>query len=760
MTNKRRSFFSLSTGGILTIFIPIVMPLLLVFSQPSAVYAQANGQQSQQQPTISCQVHFYNPLTWIICPIIDAANGIINALDSEINAQLDINSCNYFNANLPGGANNQSPNGCSKCSSNNPSTNCQSANGGAISNGFYTAWTVLRSLALGVVVLAALFMVVSQAIGMEVLDAYTIKKVLPRMLIAVIGIAISWQLIQVLVQLSDDLGHGIRWLIYEPFNGLSGVNITQLGSSGLFIAGGAALATMGPLGMLLFIITAAVAVIIAFVLLTFRQILIIFLAIFAPIAIAFYILPGTQKIWKMWWSNFSKLLLMFPIISGIIAIGRVFAVVTLRGQNGLEQTIVAMIAYFGPYFMLPMTFKMSGGLMGSVAGMAQGWQSGVNKWAAGRRKALRAERAQKAKSGHYFRNNNAVTSALSKGIQTATLVPQAGFNPKNWASNVQSARSVSDFNQAAELFEKNTDFAAIKDNDVYLKAALEGGRDRAKIAESLVRQKGWAGRSLNDAERSEVNRETSQILRASRVGGEQAFRMAAVMAKAGTGTAYGDQAEMLNEIKQESNGDLLNAGRMLGTMRRIGATTRRPDLFGAGFGDQARTLSNAITQDRNLSDSEAGDLLGKAYDNSGPGALVGARTQSMEAFSKLLTNRVNNAAEAAMNEPDPNGQAHRNLSQTLAQLAGTYDVMAQQSPANAKIFADNVFGQKVEGFGNSPSIQGLIEQHRERDPEFTEMRREYRNLIGHQAGNRQTIEAIQAQTQQGNINEHIGILGQ
>src|ERR1035441_9997010 len=49
-------------------------------------------------PTIDCNVSIFNPLTWLICPIVSAAEGLVNALDSEITNELNIQGCQYFSA--------------------------------------------------------------------------------------------------------------------------------------------------------------------------------------------------------------------------------------------------------------------------------------------------------------------------------------------------------------------------------------------------------------------------------------------------------------------------------------------------------------------------------------------------------------------------------------------------------------------------------------------------------------------------------------
>src|ERR1039458_5033204 len=296
---------------------------------------------------LSCTIKFGSPLTWVICPVVDALTGIVSGVDSLITQQMDINTGTFF---------------------------CGSSTCGA----YYSAWQSFRDIALGLLVVAGLVIVISEALGMEILDAYTIKKTLPRLLVAAIGITISWPLMNFAVTASDVLGIGVRHLIYYPFTQIHNApDLTFGGNAANFFFGAGAVAggtlaaipvwiAFGGLGALLSLAaTAALAVVVAIIVLTVRQIVIILLIRVSPIAIVAYILPRTQQIYKFWWSNFSRALLMFPMIAAMIATGRVFAAVSFS-RPGVINQFIGFIAYFAPYFMIPMTFKLSGALMGTI----------------------------------------------------------------------------------------------------------------------------------------------------------------------------------------------------------------------------------------------------------------------------------------------------------------------------------------------------------------------------------------------------------
>src|SRR6185436_10887211 len=74
--------------------------------------------------------------------------------------------------------------------------------------------------------------------------------------------------------------------------------------------------------------------IIGFMVLLLRQLLVVALLLVAPLAILAWIFPGNDKLWKAWWSLFSKLLIMFPLIMGLLGIGRIFASIINDGGGG------------------------------------------------------------------------------------------------------------------------------------------------------------------------------------------------------------------------------------------------------------------------------------------------------------------------------------------------------------------------------------------------------------------------------------------
>lgn len=517
-----------------------------------------------------------NPLNWLTCSVLGAMTQASKQLDNAINDMLCINEDGIFG------------NGAATCGGVGDKNNN--------SGGYKTAWNSFRLIALGLLVITGLIMVLSQTMGLEIFDAYSIRKTLPRLLVAIIGVSLSWQLMEFFVSLSNALGIGVRHLIYAPFSdlGSDGKSIIGGGTTGigtLFALGG--MAVLGALGILSFVATALLAILVAFFVLVIRNMVVILLIIMAPVAIIAYALPNTEKIWKLWWDGFSKALMMFPIITAFIAVGHVFSAISAQ-QDGAVTDFVAIIAYFAPYFLLPMTFRLAGGAIATIGGMANDRSRG----AFDRLKNFRGNQMSKnwndIKSSRRFKGGteNNFRGRINRGLGMAANAPAAisadgtTFRPGKWRSSVRSGVSNHAFDHAMEATEKDAAFRAIAPDDDMLSAGLHGKGTEADVR-SYLEARGRKGKHLEDSVRS--------VMAAKRSLGDEQYRIAAAVGIAGTKTGYaGGFHEMAEALGEASGGDKQLAARMLGVARGQAGRAGRVDLAGHGFGSGVSALYTVI----------------------------------------------------------------------------------------------------------------------------------------------------------------------
>jgi hypothetical protein len=295
-------------------------------------------------------------LSWLLCPILRGANEIVEKGEEILDSLLSVDMDTYS------------------------------------SPGLKTAWSSIRVVSSVILVGVALIMVISQILGFELFSAYSVKKIAPRLILAVIMIQLSWVLVTLLISLFNVVGQGVKDLLFAPFGApwgtktLAELHITDImgnadlgfGSTsgatmllGVGVGGALFASSAGPLAMLLIAgIGAVIAVFTGLIVLILRQMLLVALLIFAPLGILASILPGTQKYWKLWWENLIKLLFMYPLIMGFIAIGVIFStlIAQMDSINGMVRFFAIIIAFFAPFFLISKTFKMGGQLMGSIGG--------------------------------------------------------------------------------------------------------------------------------------------------------------------------------------------------------------------------------------------------------------------------------------------------------------------------------------------------------------------------------------------------------
>ncbi len=321
------------------------------------------------------------------------------------------------------------------------------------------------------------------------LDAYTLRKTIPRLIIVAIAITLSWPLLEFLVQLSNFLGDSLSGILLSPFNNLHGsfTGSFENGTAILTILGGATIIGLGALGSLTFIFAALISLLVAFFTLVIRQILLVLLIIISPLAILAYLLPNTEKFFKMWRKTLISVLIVFPIITLFITTGQIFSKIALASGGAINQ-IVAIVAYFIPYLLLPLAFRLAGDLMGALHGATLNKTGGTRKSLAGYRSKERQKHLNEFKTGTRVggalgqswvgKKFNNRTARLSTGMKGRFGVGKRG----------DTAMAIRSSAFSRELQEKDPEFQqlSLNDNAVGL-LALSGGTEAGarRIAQQL-----------------------------------------------------------------------------------------------------------------------------------------------------------------------------------------------------------------------------------------------------------------------------------
>jgi hypothetical protein len=552
-----------------------------------------------------------NPLNWLICGVIEGLSQVIGFLDSAIESQLAI------------GADHSSPDQANGIFCQNPTDTtgtCAS---------YHVAWASFRDIALGLMLIIGLLILISQALGFEVLDAYAIRKALPRLLIAAILISLSWQLMQFAVVLSNDLGYGVRHIIEAPFCSTVGgcnvsVNPFTLGNN-LFTP---ALIVIGSFGIMTLAAAGALSLFIAYTVLVLRQIVVILLIIVSPVALIAYVLPSTNRTFKLWWESFSKALLMFPLITGMIAVGHVFALISSKSVDTLSQTI-AFFAYFAPYFMLPATFRMAGGALSGLGNFVNSRAQPVYGMLSKKRNEKAKARWNKARDndlwhkdfGHFnYKNTKAGTAYRQfhkkfrgKDRELEGYVGNIGNRAAAWMTD---ADQLVPYHLGKERTISRGPLAGKRWTGVpgtkRYSAELAG-----RIADNVVEQTGKRAQSIAGihykgqraivGDYEDFNLETQKALAAGGWGEiETDNNGEAVLAKNSLG-----QDSLVWKKKQRFNGSLNHTRRMSDILRR--STDDKERLAGQGMWDHRGALATfQDPEEFRFADLQAGALLNLA----------------------------------------------------------------------------------------------------------------------------------------------------
>ncbi len=633
---------------------------------------------------------------------------------------------------------------------------------------FYKVWSNFRLYGDIFLIIGLLVVVFGESIGGGVIEAYTIRKILPRLLTAAVLLNLSIYIVVLGIDLTNIVGQGVYSLILSPFSNINkGGGITlQLGGTGalaidsVVAAGAIWLHFAGGIAHFLFtgILLPAVLIFIAIlVTLLLRQTIIYLLLFLSPVAFALYCLPNTERAFRRWWDLLFRALIVYPIITALFAIANVMSFIMFNffnGQPGHIQDfakILGVAALIAPLLLIPFAFRLAGGIIGQIQQAAQSriTQPGIDFL-----KQVRQNRRQGAFKGiregrkYATAPPGGVRDRLNRGLQNASLIGAAGANPLRMRRNILSARERINAQAAFEGIDQAAAFQPIKGNDDMLMASLHGRRTRADAREYLS-ARGYTGGNLEQA--------LAHIDAARREMGSRNLSIAAAVSAAGTGTAYAGNGDMLATLVDVADGDMTIAGNMLAQARTRAEGARSFNLSGAGFGDQYRQLqaiNRASTVDRPEAIRHATEFLAdRALDSLAPGAAVGGRPQSIRDLMPAMQRRLARSMEAVQDitngraelhtveNPDGSSrpltleEARRNAVQALASTSGLLQVAGSVNPENARTLADGLLNGEFRFINRDGSFTPSSDEppitvaeaiRRARSiPEFAQMERQY-----------------------------------
>jgi hypothetical protein len=296
----------------------------------------------------------------------------------------------------------------------------------------YRAWSYMRDFANVLFVIGFLIIVYAQITG-GVISNYTIKKILPRVVIAAILVNISYWICALAIDFFNILGYSVQDLFIQMRNTLVGsegnswqvINVESLTalilSGGTIVAGGGIAAFLGittaagviaggGIGGLVILLVPLLLGLLFIVLMTFlilaaRQAIITILVIISPLAFVAYLLPNTEKWFDKWRDTFITLLFVFPAFSVVFAGAQLASAVIIQNAKDVNTILLALAVQLAPLAITPLLLKLGGGVLNRFAGVVNNPSKGIfdrgKNWARDRTEANKsaglAELARRAK---------------------------------------------------------------------------------------------------------------------------------------------------------------------------------------------------------------------------------------------------------------------------------------------------------------------------------------------------------------------------
>jgi len=421
-------------------------------------------------------------------------------------------------------------------------------NNNDIRDNAYEYWTKIRDYANIIFVITFLYVIYSQLTGYGI-DNYGIKRMLPKLIMGIILVNVSFHLCLLLIDISNVVGSSAyKFISSVEISGGADAPSGSWVSKGNWATGIAALALGATIGF--FALSAVIAglVFILIVALTtvfmlgLRQAILILCVVISPLAFAAMLLPNAESLFKKWWSAFKACLFLYPIVGILFGASSLAASILSKSSDGdvVKQLLVALLQ-IAPLLLVKKLIDaaMNIGGLSSAIGKMQGKVRGfVNDKA--------QSRLSKGLYGQWRGHRDEKNKLRRAQIQGGTYRGKWGaVNPRNWRSgaNRRINAVTGDFGQKRKL---GGSAAALAEDNERMKAAnawiADNNMSSDELSQIAVTGKDRAGNSISSYQR----RAAMQAL-APHMTSEQAANLATASASFGDASL---QKEAANAIAQ------------------------------------------------------------------------------------------------------------------------------------------------------------------------------------------------------------------
>ncbi len=344
-------------------------------------------------------------LTWLLCPVMDNLSGAISSLAKD--ALVPLLRVNRVS----------------------PDT----------TPGLYQTWTHVRDLADVLFILVFFAIIGATLLNQDIgLDAYTIKKIWPRLIIAAVLVQFSFLICALLVDVGNVLGAGVEALfngVLDPSKGPASFTnlLGNMGAiiGGLGVAGGAALVLGSWAAALPILVSLLLSLLAVFLTLGARYLILAVLIALSPLAMLGIILPNTRDNSSDWFKLYFRLILMYPMIVAVLSLAGIVNQLlafspggpgggtTDSGPAAVAAALIKPLVVVAAFMIIPVTFRLAGrtlhaahSFLNGAAQRGKGALRGSEFWQRG------VDERQRRKNTYMGRvlNSGAITSLKGKGV--------------------------------------------------------------------------------------------------------------------------------------------------------------------------------------------------------------------------------------------------------------------------------------------------------------------------------------------------------
>lgn len=280
------------------------------------------------------------------------------------------------------------------------------------SSPIYQVWEYARGITNVIFIIFILIIVYSQITGLGISN-YGIKKTLPKIIIAAILVNLSYVLCSLAVDISNIIGSslvgffdnvtetaisnsGISEGSHLSWGEIAGGILAGLGTIGIgYVTISMAGGIVGLLWLLIpVIIGAIISIVIALIMISLRQALIVILVMVSPLAFVAYLLPNTSKLFDRWRKLFVTMLVFYPMFSLLFGASSLVGWILIASAQNAFWIVIGMAVQIIPLCLALPLMKTSGTFLdraGNLASRAGGnLHGGVSSLAAQRQATARA----------------------------------------------------------------------------------------------------------------------------------------------------------------------------------------------------------------------------------------------------------------------------------------------------------------------------------------------------------------------------------